>query len=61
VEAAVVLRKHPLTVRRMLHAGKLPGVRIGGRYFIHRDDLARLVAPRILGPEISIQDVSTKS
>ena len=32
--AAVALRKHPVTIRRMLAAGTLPAVKEGNRVFI---------------------------
>ncbi len=38
-EAASYLRLHPRTVCRLLQQGKLPGVKIGRQWRIHRQDL----------------------
>ncbi len=43
-EAARELRLSPLTVRRWVKAGKLPGVWLGNRWRIRRSDLAGLLA-----------------
>jgi excisionase family DNA binding protein len=38
-ETADILGSHPATVRRMIHAGQLPAIRIRGHYRITQLDL----------------------
>jgi excisionase family DNA binding protein len=38
-EVAELLRFDPRSVRRMIHSGSLPAVRVGGRWRIYRDEL----------------------
>lgn len=42
-EASPVLRRSPVVIRRDLAAGRLPGVRIGGRWFMRREDINALI------------------
>jgi excisionase family DNA binding protein len=44
-EVAELLRVQPKTVRRMLCAGELPGVRVGKAWRVPRVELARRLAP----------------
>lgn len=43
-EVAELLGVHPQTVRRLIHEGKLEGVRIGGALFVPRTALDELLA-----------------
>lgn len=43
-EAAPRLGRHPVTLRRDLRSGRVPGVRIGGRWFMSSTVLDRLTA-----------------
>ncbi len=43
-EVAAELRLNPYTVRRMLERGDLPGVNLGGRWYIQRAALDALLA-----------------
>lgn len=43
VEAAKILQMHPVTVRRHMRAGKLPGRKIGGEWRISRDVLEQFL------------------
>lgn len=42
-ELAILLRLHCDTVRRMLRQGRLPGVRIGKRWYSYRRDVEALL------------------
>ena len=41
-EAAPILRRNVVVLRRQLAAGVMPGVKIGGRWFVRRADLDAL-------------------
>lgn len=41
-EAAPRLHRHPITLRRDLREGRVPGVKIGGRWFLSSAALDRL-------------------
>ncbi len=43
-EVAAELRLHPVTVRTLLERGEIPGVKIGARWYIRREDLDALLA-----------------
>ena len=43
-EVALVLGLHEATIRRLVHAGELRAIRVGGQYLIHRDVLEELLA-----------------
>jgi excisionase family DNA binding protein len=48
-EAAVRLRLHPMTVRRMIRDGRIPAVQLGGRgasIRVDSDELERLLTPK---------------
>jgi len=44
-EAAARLHRHPITLRRDLRAGTLPGRKVGGRWFMSSTDLDRITGP----------------
>lgn len=44
VEVAEEIGVTPVTVRNWIKTGKLPGMRVGGRLFIRRDDLDRFLS-----------------
>jgi excisionase family DNA binding protein len=43
VEAATMLRVSKMTVCRLIHAGKLPAIRVGKSFRIYRDDLSEFL------------------
>lgn len=43
-EAAAILGMHVRTIRRLLHAGAIVGVRRGGRWYVTEAELRRYVA-----------------
>lgn len=45
-EVAQILRVAPVTVRRMILSGELPGVKIGNQWRVRADDLRRLMQPK---------------
>jgi excisionase family DNA binding protein len=47
VQAARFLRLHPKTVKRMAQAGKIPGCRLGRRWFFRPSDLDALLRPSV--------------
>jgi hypothetical protein len=44
-DVALLLHRHPVTIRRQLRAGLLPGVKHGGAWYVRRQDLDRLMTP----------------
>ncbi len=54
-QAAVLLQKHQNSVRRLLRQGKLPGVKVGGEWRIHKAALIAMFEvkkpPASAGPE----------
>jgi excisionase family DNA binding protein len=47
IQAAQFLRLHPKTVKRMAQAGKIPGCRLGRRWYFRPSDLDALLRPGI--------------
>lgn len=52
-EVADMLRVSPRTVNRWLNQGKLPGVKIGSRWRIEREDFERFIQESKGSPESS--------
>ncbi|MFI2102477.1 helix-turn-helix domain-containing protein [Isoptericola sp. NPDC019693] len=51
---AALLHRHPVTVRKNLREGVIPGVKIGGRWYVSSRVLDRLLAGEsvaALGPD----------
>jgi hypothetical protein len=48
-EAAQRLGRHPITLREDLRAGRVPGVRLGGRWFVSSATLDRLTGDSAVG------------
>jgi excisionase family DNA binding protein len=48
-EAAPILRRHPVTLRKNLRDGSILGVKVGGRWFLRRSELDRILngEPRV--------------
>lgn len=44
-EAALEIRREESTVRRLVKNGKLPGVKVGGRYLVFREELEKMLTP----------------
>jgi excisionase family DNA binding protein len=44
-EVAAILHHHPVTIRRQLRAGTLPGVKHGATWYVRWADLDRLMTP----------------
>jgi hypothetical protein len=44
-QAAKLLARHPITLRRDLREGRIPGVRIGGRWFVSSAVIDLITAP----------------
>ena len=44
VDAAPVLRQHVVTLRRNLRNGRIPGVKVGGRWFVSSAVLDRILS-----------------
>lgn len=49
-EAAPLLRRHAATLRRNLSTGAIPGVRIGGRWFLSSAVVDRILAGQDVAP-----------
>lgn len=43
-EAAVLLRVHPMTIRRLIQRGQLPAAKVGARYRIKRSHVESMLA-----------------
>ena len=50
-EAAPQLNRHPVTLRRNLRDGTVPGVKVGGRWYLSSTVLERLLAGEKVTPE----------
>ena len=48
--AAPVLKLHVVTLRRNLRNGQIPGVKVGGRWFISSAVLDRILSDPQVGP-----------
>ena len=42
-EIAETFKKDPHTIRRWIHSGKLKAKKIGGVYYVRREEIARLI------------------
>lgn len=49
-EAAERARLHPETIRRMIADGRLPGVKVAGRWRVRPADLGALLEPATADP-----------
>jgi len=48
--AAPQLRRHPVTLRRNLRDGTIPGIKVGGRWFMSSAVLDRMLAGEAVTP-----------